>query len=223
MTEGEVFGIVHEAVMKAGGEMGMIQIDSCSMLDPDINDLRPRPVEKSDRQARHHQQRAGDFLQWLRSSVRQAGGDRRADCGIQEMFEIAIEGYRRLVPTLYAGKSSEDSIQAMHFIRDTRYEFYGGFLAGDARRQSAPRAANRFRPGAECRGSLIYSPRTADSVYQVGHVFTLQMNIVDRKHTRRSVFVIRDKTAACLSARSETRRTAFLNKFPLEDDCAQAQ
>jgi Xaa-Pro aminopeptidase len=26
MTEGEVFGIVHEAVMKAGGEMGMIQI-----------------------------------------------------------------------------------------------------------------------------------------------------------------------------------------------------
>ena len=48
----------------------------------------------------------------------------------QEMFEIAKEGYRRLVPTLYAGKSSEDSIQAMQFIRDTEYEFYGGFLQG---------------------------------------------------------------------------------------------
>ncbi|MBM4299523.1 MAG: hypothetical protein FJ143_17425, partial [Deltaproteobacteria bacterium] len=46
MTEGEVFGIVHEAVMKAGGEMGMIQIGSCSMLDPDINDQRPRPLER---------------------------------------------------------------------------------------------------------------------------------------------------------------------------------
>jgi len=46
MTEGEVFGIVHEAVLKAGGEMGMIQIASCSMLDPDINDQRPRPVER---------------------------------------------------------------------------------------------------------------------------------------------------------------------------------
>ena len=46
MTEGEVFGIVHEAVMKAGGEMGMIQLGSCSMLNPDINDQRPRPVER---------------------------------------------------------------------------------------------------------------------------------------------------------------------------------
>ena len=46
MTEGEVFGIVHEAVMAAGGEMGMIQLGSCSMLDPDINDQRPRPVDR---------------------------------------------------------------------------------------------------------------------------------------------------------------------------------
>jgi Xaa-Pro aminopeptidase len=46
MTEGEVFGIVHQAVMTAGGEMGMIQIGSCSMLDPDVNDQRPRPVER---------------------------------------------------------------------------------------------------------------------------------------------------------------------------------
>jgi hypothetical protein len=46
MSEGEVFGLVHDAVMKAGGEMGMIQLASCSMLDPDINDQRPRPVER---------------------------------------------------------------------------------------------------------------------------------------------------------------------------------
>ena len=58
---------------------------------------------------------------WLQESLRR---------NIKEMFEIAVEGYRRLVPTLYAGKSSEDSIQAMQFIRDTDYEFYGGFLQG---------------------------------------------------------------------------------------------
>ena len=38
MTEGEVFGIVHEAVLKAGGEMGMIQIvrAPCSILTSTI-------------------------------------------------------------------------------------------------------------------------------------------------------------------------------------------
>ncbi|MGH7931020.1 MAG: M24 family metallopeptidase, partial [Candidatus Binatia bacterium] len=46
MTESEVFGFVHEAVMREGGEMGMIQLGSCSMLDPDINDQRPRPVDR---------------------------------------------------------------------------------------------------------------------------------------------------------------------------------
>jgi hypothetical protein len=34
----------NEAVMEAGGEMAMIQLASCSMLDPDINDQRPRPT-----------------------------------------------------------------------------------------------------------------------------------------------------------------------------------
>ena len=46
MTEREVFGIVHEAVTRAGGEMGMIQLASASMLDPDLNDQRPRPVSR---------------------------------------------------------------------------------------------------------------------------------------------------------------------------------
>ena len=46
MTEGELFGIAHEAAMKAGGEMGMIQFGSSPMDDPDVNDQRPRPVER---------------------------------------------------------------------------------------------------------------------------------------------------------------------------------
>src|SRR5262249_9098243 len=42
--EGEVFGIVHEAVMRGGAEMGRIQLASASMLDPDLNDQRPGPL-----------------------------------------------------------------------------------------------------------------------------------------------------------------------------------
>ena len=94
-----------------------------------------------------------------------------------------MAGYRRLVPTLYAGKSSEDSIQAMQFIRDTNYEFYGGFLQGmlGANPRHEPQigfdrvqsAEDRYLFGAD--GRLVY---------EVGHVFTLQMHIVDKKHTR---------------------------------------
>ena len=46
MTEREVFGIVHEAVTRVGGEMGMIQLASASILDPELNDQRPRPVSR---------------------------------------------------------------------------------------------------------------------------------------------------------------------------------
>ena len=63
MTEGEVFGIVHEAVLREGGEMGMIQLASAPMLDPDLERPAAQARESYRRRPRHHQQRAGDFLQ----------------------------------------------------------------------------------------------------------------------------------------------------------------
>ncbi|HMF50931.1 MAG TPA: M24 family metallopeptidase, partial [Candidatus Saccharimonadales bacterium] len=130
MTEGELFGIVHEAVMIAGGEMGMIQIGSCSMVDPDINDQRPRPVERviGDRNIINNE--LGIFYNGYEAQCGRPVVTGEPTAEYKEMFDLALEGYHRLAPTLYAGKSSDDSIAAMEFIRDSEFEFYGGFLQG---------------------------------------------------------------------------------------------
>jgi hypothetical protein len=207
MTEGEVFGIVHEAVLKAGGEMGMIQIASCSMLDPDINDQRPRPAERVIGERDIINNELGIFYNGYEAQCGRPVVTGEPTAEYQEMFEIAKEGYRRLVPTLYAWKSREDSIQAMQFIRDTEYEFYGGFLQGmlGANPRHEPQigfdrvqsAEDRYLFGAD--GRLVY---------EVGHVFTLQMHIVDKKHTRglfvADFFAIEENGPRCL------------NKLPLE-------
>ena len=207
MKEGEVFGIVHEAVLRAGGEMGMIQLASCSMLDPDINDQRPRPVERvlGDRDIINNE--LGIFYNGYEAQCGRPVVTGEPTPEYKEMFDIAIEGYKRLVPTLYAGKSSADSLEAMKFILDTDYEFYGGFLQGmlGANPRHEPQigfdrvqsAEDRFLFGED--GRLIY---------QIGHVFTLQMHIVDKNHTRGlfvgDFFAIEEKGPRCL------------NKFPLE-------
>lgn len=207
MTEGEVFGIVHEAVMKAGGEMGMIQLGSCSMLDPDINDQRPRPVDRviGDRDIINNE--LGIFY-----------GGYEAQCGrpvvtgeptreYEEMFELALEGYERLVPTLYPGKSSDDSIRAMQFILESDHEFYGGFLQGmlGANPRHEPQIGFDRVQSAEDR---FLFDRDGRLVYQVGHVFALQMHLVDKKHIR-GLFVA-DFFAI------EANGPRCLNKFPLE-------
>jgi Xaa-Pro aminopeptidase len=207
MSEGEVFGIVHDAVMKAGGEMGMIQIGSCSMLDPDINDQRPRPVERiiGDRDIINNE--LGIFYNGYEAQCGRpvVTGEPTSEYG--EMFEIAKEGYRRLVPTLYVGKSSEDSIRAMQFMRDTDYEFYGGFLQGmlGANPRHEPQIGFDRVQSAEDRYLFDADGRL---IYEVGHVFTLQMHIVDKKHTRGlfvgDFFAIEENGPRCL------------NKLPLE-------
>ncbi|HVO93307.1 MAG TPA: hypothetical protein VMT22_10725 [Terriglobales bacterium] len=182
MTEGEAFGIVHEAVLKAGGEMGMIQLASCSMLDPDINDQRPRPVER---------------VLGARDIINNELG----------VFSLAVEGYRRLVPTLFAGKSSDDSIAAMEFIKHSDFEFYGGFLQGmlGANPRHEPQIGFDRVQSAEDPFLFDVAGRL---VYQVGPVFTLQMHIVDKNHTR-GIFV-GDFYAI------EKTGPRCLNKFPLE-------
>ena len=207
MSEGEVFGIVHEAVMKSGGEMGMIQIGSCPMLDPDINDQRPRPVERiiGDRDIINNE--LGIFYNGYEAQCGRPIVTGEPTSEYREMFEIAKEGYRRLVPTLYPGMTSEDSIHAMQFIRDTDYEFYGGFLQGmlGANPRHEPQIGFDRVQSAEDRFLFDADGRL---IYEVGHVFTLQMHIVEKKHTRGlfvgDFFAIEKSGPRCL------------NKLPLE-------
>jgi Xaa-Pro aminopeptidase len=202
MTEGEIFGLVHEAVLKAGGEMGMIQLGSCSMLDPDINDQRPRPVERIIGEHDIINNELGIFYNGYEAQCGRPVTTGEPTAEYREMFDLAIEGYRRLVPTLYAGKSSEDSIQAMQFMRETDYEFYGGFLQGmlGANPRHEPQIGFDRVQSAEDRYLFDSEGRL---VYQVGHVFTLQMHIVDKSHTRGlfvgDFFVIEENGPRCLN------------------------
>jgi Xaa-Pro aminopeptidase len=207
MTEGEVFGIVHEAVLKAGGEMGMIQIGSCSMLDPDINDQRPRPVERVIGNRDIINNELGIFYNGYEAQCGKPVVTGEPTTEYKEMFDIAVEGYKRLVPTLHPGRSSADSVAAMSFILDSNYEFYGGFLQGmlGANPRHEPQIGFDRVQSAEDR--YLYGP-DGRLLYQAGHVFTLQMHIVDKQHTRGlfvgDFFAIEDKGPRCL------------NKFPLE-------
>jgi Xaa-Pro aminopeptidase len=207
MTEGEAFGVVHEAVLKAGGEMGMIQLASCSMLDSDINDQRPRPVQRVIGERDIINNELGIFYNGYEAQTGKPVVTGEPPAEYKEMFEIAMVGYKGLVPTLYAGKSSADSIEAMKFILDTDYEFYGGFLQGmlGANPRHEPQIGFDRVQSAEDR--YLFGP-DGKLVYQVGHVFTLQMHIVDKQHTRGlflgDFFAIEEKGPRCL------------NKFPPE-------
>jgi Xaa-Pro aminopeptidase len=202
MTEGEVFGIVHEAVLKAGGEMGMIQLGSCSMLDPDINDQRPRPVGRKIGARDIINNELGIFYNGYEAQCGRPVLTGEPTAEYKAMFEVAVEGYKRLAPTLRAGKSSADSIEAMKFILDTDYEFYGGFLQGmlGANPRHEPQigfdrvqsAEDRYLFGAD--GRLVY---------QVGHVFALQMHVVDKGHARglflADFFAVEEHGPRCLN------------------------
>ena len=207
MTEGEVFGIVHEAVLKAGGEMGMIQLGSCSMLDPDVNDQRPRPVDRVIGARDIINNELGIFYNGYEAQCGRPVLTGEPTAEYKAMFTVALEGYRRLVPTLYPGKTSDDSIAAMEFIRDTGFEFYGGFLQGmlGANPRHEPQIGFDRVQSAEDRYLFDQEGRL---VYQPGHVFTVQMHIVDQKHTRGlflgDFFAIEEKGPRCL------------NKFPME-------
>ncbi len=205
MSEGEVFGIVHEAVLKGGGEMGMIQLGSCSMLDPDINDQRPRPVERiiGDRDIINNE--LGIFYNGYEAQTGKPVVTGEPTAEYKEMLEVALEGYKRLAPTLYAGKSSADSVEAVKFILDTDYEFYGGFLQGMLGANPRHEPQIGFDRAQSPEDRYLYGP-DGRLVYQVGHVFTLQMHVVDKKHTRGlflgDFFAIEEKGPRCL------------NKFP---------
>ncbi len=174
------------------------------MLDPDVNDQRPRPVHRviGDRDIINNE--LGIFYNGYEAQTGKPVLTGAPTPELQEMFDIALEGYRRVEKTLYPGKSSADSAEAARFILDTGYELYGGFLQGmlGANPRHEPQigfdritdAEDRFLFGG---GRLVYKP---------GMVFTLQIHIIDKQKTRSlflaDTFAITESGYKCL------------NKFP---------
>jgi Xaa-Pro aminopeptidase len=183
MTEGAVFGIVHEAVLKAGGEMGMIQLASAPMLDPDLNDQRPRPVSRivGDRDIINNE--LGIFYNGYEAQTGKPVVTGEPTRDYQEMFDIALEGYRRVAATLWPGKNSADSLAAGKFIYDTGYDVYGGYLQGmlGANPRHEPQIGPDRPQSAEDR--YLYDEQ-GRLVYKTGMMFTLQMHIIDKEATR---------------------------------------
>jgi len=205
MTEGEAFGIVHEAVLREGGEMGMIQLGSAPMLDPDVNDQRPRPVERILGERDIINNELGIFYNGYEAQTGKPILTGPPTPEFQEMFDLALEGYKRVSETLDPGKSSADSVEAAKYIWKTKYEFYGGFLQGmlGANPRHEPQIGFDRANSAEDR--FLYD---ADDklIYEPGMVFTVQMHIVDRDKTRglflADTFAITPSGPRCL------------NKFP---------
>jgi len=205
MTEGEAFGIVHEAVLREGGEMGMIQLGSAPMLDPDVNDQRPRPVERILGERDIINNELGIFYNGYEAQTGKPILTGPPTPEFQEMFDLALEGYERVSETLNPGKSSADSVEAAKYIWKTKYEFYGGFLQGmlGANPRHEPQIGFDRANSAEDR--FLYD--TGDRlIYKPGMVFTVQMHIVDRAKTRglflADTFAIMPSGPRCL------------NKFP---------
>ncbi len=205
MTEGEIFGIVHEAVMREGGEMGMIQLASAPMLDPDLNDQRPRPVSRTvgDRDIINNE--LGIFYNGYEAQTGKPVFTGLPTRQFQEMFEVALEGYKRVAATLWPGKTSADSLAAGKFIHETGYDVYGGYLQGmlGANPRHEPQIGPDRPQSVEDR--YLYDAQ-GRLVYQPGMMFTLQMHIIDKQETRglflADSFVITADGPKCL------------NKFP---------
>jgi Xaa-Pro dipeptidase len=205
MTEGEVFGIVHEAVLREGGEMGMIQLASAPMLDPDLNDQRPRPVSRivGDRDIINNE--LGIFYNGYESQTGKPVLTGPPTVEFQEMFDIALEGYKRVAATLWPDKTSADSLAAGKFIHDTGYDVYGGYLQGmlGANPRHEPQIGPDRPQSAEDR--YLYDEQ-GRLVYKAGMMFTLQMHIIDKLETRglflADSFVVTPNGPKCL------------NKFP---------
>jgi Xaa-Pro dipeptidase len=205
MTEGEVFGVVHEAVMRAGGEMGMIQLASAPMVDSGLNDQRPRPVSRTVGNRDIINNELGIFYNGYEAQTGKPVLTGAPTREFEEMFEVALEGYKRVAATLWPDKTSADSLAAGQFIHDTGYDVYGGYLQGmlGANPRHEPQIGPDRPQSAEDRylydeqGRLVYKP---------GMMFTLQMHIIDKQETRglflADSFVITPDGPRCL------------NKFP---------
>jgi Xaa-Pro aminopeptidase len=94
----------------------------------------------------------------------------------QEMFDIALEGYKCVAATLWPGKTSADSLTAGKFIHDMGYDVYGGYLQGmlGANPRHEPQIGPDRPQSAEDR--YLYDEQ-GRLVYKTGMMFTLQMTL----------------------------------------------
>ncbi|MBI4489846.1 MAG: aminopeptidase P family protein [Deltaproteobacteria bacterium] len=203
MTEGEAFGIVHEAVLRNGGEMGMVQLASTPMSDPDLNDQRPRPVERVISTGDIINDELGIFWNGYEAQTGKPIVVGPPTETYRKLFEVAVEGYKKMRDTLYPGKSSDDSIRAGAWIKETGYDSIGTYLQGmlgTSPRHEPQIGYDRPTSGEDrfmFEGKLVYRP---------GMVFTLQMHIVDKQRTK-GIFLA-DMFAITASG------PKCLNKFP---------
>jgi Xaa-Pro aminopeptidase len=202
MTEGELFGIAHEAALKAGGEMGMIQLGSAPMENPDVNDQRPRPVGRVIGPRDFINNEIGIFYNGYESQTGKPIVTGTPTKWFEEMFEIALEAYKRIAPTLQPGKSSADSLEAAKFVLDTGYEYYGGFLQGmlGANPRHEPQIGfDRVQSGED----RFLFDADGNFTYKPGLMFTLQVHLIDKSHTRSlflgDSYVITEGGAKCLN------------------------
>jgi Xaa-Pro aminopeptidase len=202
MTEGELFGIAHEAAMKAGGEMGMIQLGSSPTDDPDVNDQRPRPVERVIGPRDFINDEIGIFYNGYESQTGKPIITGTPTHWLEEMFELALEAYKQIEPTLRPGKSSAHSLEAARFVVDSGYEYYGGFLQGmlGANPRHEPQIGFDRVQSSEDRFLFEADGRLT---YKAGMMFTLQVHLIDKAHTR-SLFLgdsyaITEGGAKCLN------------------------
>jgi Xaa-Pro aminopeptidase len=205
MTEGEVFGVVHEAVLRAGGEMGMIQLASAPMLEPDINDQRPRPVSRTIGARDIVNNELGIFYNGYEAQTGKPIVTGAPTPEYKAMFDIVLEGYERVAATLWPGKTSSDSVAAGKFIHASGYDVYGAYLQGmlGANPRHEPQIGPERPQSSEDR--YLYDEK-GRLVYQTGMMFTLQMHIIDKQRTRglflADSFVVTENGPRCL------------NKFP---------
>jgi Xaa-Pro aminopeptidase len=202
MTEGELFGIAHEAALKAGGEMGMIQLGSAPMEDPDVNDQRPRPVGRVIGPRDFINNEIGIFYNGYESQTGKPIVTGTPTKWFEEMFEIALEAYKRIALTLQPGKSSAESLEAAKFVLDKGYEYYGGFLQGmlGANPRHEPQIGfDRVQSGED----RFLFDADGNFTYKPGLMFTLQVHLIDKSHTRSlflgDSYVITEGGAKCLN------------------------
>ena len=202
MTEAQAFAMVYDAVLSSGGEMGMIQLGSASMPNTGINDQRPRPVGRIIGKRDLINNELGIFYNGYEAQTGKPIVTGAPTPIFKEMFEVALEGYKRVSKTLFQGKSSADSIKAISkYIKTTGFELYGSFLQGMGGAQ--PRHEPAIRIKQTIQDKLIYEDGIS---YQKGMVFALQMHIVNKQHTKgiflADTFAVTSKGPKCL------------NKFP---------
>ena len=180
MTEAEAFAIVYEAVVRNGGEMGMIQLSSTPMLDPDIGDQRPRPVDRVIGNRDIINNELGVFYNGYEAQTGKPIVTGAPTEEFKDMFEVAMEGYKQVAASLYPGKTSTDSVKAATCVQKRGYDCYGGFLQGmlgaDPRHEPQIgfgniRPEDKLFPGDEL-------------VYQEGMAFVLQIHVITKEKAK---------------------------------------